>query len=230
MHISSRGLALIEEFEGFSSRPYWDAYGRVWTRGYGETEGIHAGSPSISRSEGQANLKARLERFYEPSIRALGVQFNQHQWDALCSFAWNLGAGIFTGHLRAALQAHEWRRAADLMLQYDHAGGVVLAGLSRRRREEARLFLTPGVTPDPLGALLKPERRLVNTYDRYRRHPRLHRHGLAVTRAAMVRMRKLIWLTVHREVARGVPAGKAWHYRHRGARYSILMSRTRGLG
>lgn len=230
MHVSSRGLALIEGFEGFSSAPYWDSYGRVWTRGFGETEGIHQGSNDISRAEGTANLKSRLERFYEPSIRALGVDFDQNQWDALCSFAWNLGAGIFTGSLRSALQGREWARAAGMMRGYDHAGGVVLAGLQRRREEEMRLFLTPGKRPDPLAVLPDAERRLVNTYDHYVKHPRLHRHGLVVTRAALVRARKGVWLAAHADMRRGLNAQQAWANGKRAARYAILMSRTKGLG
>src|SRR5437763_14613455 len=140
MHVSQRGLALIEGFEGWSSAPYWDRYGGVWTRGYGETEGISGSSRRITRAQGEANLRRRLELYYEPAIRALGVELSQNQWDALCSFAWNLGPGIFRGTLRAALQARRFDEAARLMLAYDHAGGVVLEGLRRRRQAEAELF------------------------------------------------------------------------------------------
>lgn len=229
MHVSSRGLTLIEGFEGWSSRPYWDPYGHVWTRGFGETEGIGPHSPAISRAQGSANLKRRLERFYEPSIRALGAGLNQNQWDALCSFVWNLGAGIFTGTLRSELQHRSWRAAADIMLQYDHAGGVVLEGLRTRREAEMRLFLTPAVNPDPLAVLLPAERRLVNTYDHYSQHPRLHAHGLKVTRAGLVARRKAVWLAAHNDIAHGASPAVAWGKLHRGARYQILLSRTRGL-
>lgn len=230
LHVSSRGLALIEGFEGFSSTPYWDPFGGVWTRGFGETEGIGRHSPAISRQQGTANLRHRLERFYEPSIRALGVAFNQNQWDALCSFAWNLGAGIFTGSLRSALQHHEWRRAGDMMLRYDHAGGQVLSGLARRRREEVALFLQAAPHVDPLRVLELPERRLVNTYDHYMHHPRLHRHGLAVTRSRLVLARKAIAHAVFAEHHAGHSLERAWAFRNRLARWRILYSRTKGLG
>jgi lysozyme len=146
MHISNKGLELIEQFEGWSSRPYWDSYGKVWTRGYGETENISSNSPAISRAQGQANLKRLIEQRYEWAIRDLGVSFSQNEWDALCSFVWNLGAGIFTGSLRSNLQARHFTAAAAEMLQYDHAGGVVLLGLERRRKEEVRLFLQSSPT------------------------------------------------------------------------------------
>jgi lysozyme len=141
MHISTNGLHLIEGFEGFGSCPYWDPYGHVWTRGYGETEGISGGSACIGRTFGESNLRYRVERYYEWAIRGLHAGLNQNQWDALCSFAWNLGAGIFTGTLRYDLEHHAWRPAASIMLQYVHAGGQVLAGLVTRRRAEVALFL-----------------------------------------------------------------------------------------
>jgi lysozyme len=231
MHISERGLRLIEGFEGYSSAPYWDPYGHVWTRGYGETEGIRSDSPHLTRAEAQANLKHLVETRYEWAIRALGVEFSQDQWDALCSFVWNLGAGIFAGSLRAALQGRWWREAAGLMLEYDHAGGQVLAGLARRRREEIALFLR---TPTPMesvrarfAVLLPAELRLMNTYLAYSRRPRLHRHGLRVTRAAMVHCRQVIWMAAQTEIQRGRAPEAAWAFRNRNLRYKLLWSYTK---
>jgi lysozyme len=143
-HISARGLRLIERFEGFSSCPYWDPYGRVWTRGYGETEAIGRGSRCVSRGQAQHHLRRLIETRYEWALRSLRVALNQNQWDALCSFVWNLGAGIFRGtSVGYYLRRRQWSAAASAMLQYDHAGGVVLAGLRIRREVEARLFLSP---------------------------------------------------------------------------------------
>lgn len=147
-HISHNGLVLIEGFEGFSSCVYWDPYGSVWTRGYGETEGISGGSPCISRAYGESNLRYRVERYYEWALRPLNVK-TQHEWDALASFAWNLGAGIFTGNLRSDLQSGQLHAAGNLMLQYDHAGGQVLEGLRTRRIAEVRLMLTPEHVESP---------------------------------------------------------------------------------
>ncbi len=147
-HISVRGLHLIEGFEGFGSCPYWDPYGRVWTRGYGETEGISGNSPCISRAQGENNLRYLVEARYEWALRQLGVPLNQNQWDALCSFVWNLGAGIFQGTtVGADLRARQFYAASRIMLAYDHAGGQVLEGLRIRREAEVALFLTPEPKP-----------------------------------------------------------------------------------
>lgn len=145
--IDVRGLQLVEGFEGFSSCPYRDTVGTgtPYTRGYGETEGISRFSRCIGRAEGERNLKYRLEHFYGWAIAGLGVPFNQNQVDALYSFTWNLGAGIFTGSLRSSLQRHN----PFPMLAYDHAQGVVLLGLALRRRAEVALFLKPAHEETP---------------------------------------------------------------------------------
>lgn len=213
MHISAAGLALIEEFEGFSSRPYWDPFGRVWTRGYGETEGITQHSRPISRGEGQARLQHLVEQRYEPAIRDLAVGFNQNQWDALCSFAWNLGAGIFTGRLRGLLQAANWQAAAEVMLSYDHAGGQLLPGLARRRRLEMDLFLRP-----PAAYVPPDEQRWIREHDRLGRGPwaTVRRRAL---RVVMTRRRVLIWRLATQQK-------DGWAQLNRAARYRALRART----
>jgi GH24 family phage-related lysozyme (muramidase) len=216
MHISDAGVALIAEFEGFSSTPYWDPYGRVWTRGYGETEGIGPGSPAISERHGRERLRRLIEQRYEWAIRQLGVELNQNQWDALCSFVWNLGAGIFTGQLRAELEGRQWNAAAQLMLAYDHAGGQVLPGLTRRRRLEAELLLRPVPAYVPAD-----EARWERSYDQlvHRRGPwpRIRRR---VLRRVMTARRKQIW---HLATPKG-PAG--WDELNRRHRYEQLLART----
>jgi lysozyme len=213
MHISAEGLRLIEEFEGFSSRPYWDPYGRVWTRGYGETEGIHQASPSITQNTAQARLKQLVEARYEWAINQLGVKLTQNQFDALCSFVWNLGTGIFTGHLRDALQHREWGTAAQIMLVYDHAGGQVLAGLQRRRQQEARLFLTS----EP--AYLPPdEARWEHEYDQLRGHkgPWARTRRRALKRVMQARVVELIHLADN----------TGWEILNRKDRYRKLLARV----
>jgi lysozyme len=216
MHVSEAGLQLIEQFEGFSSRPYWDPYGRVWTRGYGETEGITGGSRAVSRQQAQDNLRHLIEQRYEWAIRQLGVDLNQDQWDALCSFVWNLGPGIFTGELRAALVGRRWGEAALLMRDYDHAGGVVLEGLRRRRQLETHLFLR-----DPAAYKPADEARWEHEYDQllHRNRRPLRRR---VLRRVMTQRRKRIW-----QLAQG-NGGKDWQLLNRAARYRSLLARTEG--
>jgi GH24 family phage-related lysozyme (muramidase) len=134
--LSPNGARFIAGFEGFRSCPYWDPYGRVWTRAFGETGGISRSSPCISRGQGETNLRRLVATRYEHGVRTIGVAFNQNQWDALASFAYNLGPGIFTGNLRTQLRRYN----PSPMLAYNKAGGRTLPGLVRRRNAEVALF------------------------------------------------------------------------------------------
>jgi GH24 family phage-related lysozyme (muramidase) len=147
IHLSHRGAELIEGFEGFSSCPYFDSAGGVPTRGFGETEGIRMSSACISRAFGERNLIFRAERFYGFAIKRLSTSFNQNEIDAQFSFLWNLGAGIDPpgSALAVGFQHHSCLG----ILAYDHAGGVVLSGLARRRRAECQRFHEPAHEETP---------------------------------------------------------------------------------
>ena len=95
--ISKIGLDLIKSFEGC----YLQAYkcpADVWTIGIGHTgvvdgKTIHEGM-KITQEKAEGLLSDCLEKRYEPSVRNLGVVLNQNQYDALLSFAYNLGPYI----------------------------------------------------------------------------------------------------------------------------------------
>lgn len=227
MHISDNGTRFIAGFEGFSSTPYWDSYGKVWTRGFGETEGISRSSPAISRQEGERRLRRLVEQRYEWAVNELSPS-TQDAYDALCSFAWNLGAGIFKGNLRDALMRHDYARAGDIMLQYDHAGGVRLAGLTRRRRAEVDLMRRGRAAPapkpiDPLDVLTLEEHRAVNSLIAYRRHPALHPVGIPITLKRIEALRKAIWVAAEQgKLPDGRPTKRGWDVSNRDKRYKLL--------
>lgn len=70
------------------------------------------------------------------------LDLNQNQYDALVSFTYNCGSGsllqLTKNKTRTLLQISEHIEAYN-----KGAGGVILAGLVRRRKEEKELFLTP---------------------------------------------------------------------------------------
>jgi lysozyme len=227
MNVSSRGLRLIETFEGWSSAPYWDPYGKVWTRGFGETENIGPGSAHLTLAEGQARLKTLVEHRYEFAINDLRVNFNQNEYDALCSFVWNLGTGIFTGALRENLQDRQFMAAAQEMIGFDHAGGVVLPGLKIRREDEVHLFLKQEIIHDPLAVLEPKERKVANSFELYNRHPHLHPHGLQVSRESLIVFRKEIWSCAERgHTIVGTPVHRGWNVANRRDRYHELKVLT----
>lgn len=146
--VTSEAVNLVAGFEGFVSCPYQDVTG-VWTRGFGQTHNIGPRSPCISLTAGKAELKFSLETEYLWAVRALNYQFNRHETSGLLSFDYNLGAGIFVGALREDLEHGRIYAATRIMLEYDHAGGQVLAGLKTRREAEVRLILAPMPKPKP---------------------------------------------------------------------------------
>jgi GH24 family phage-related lysozyme (muramidase) len=155
IRIDAYGLSLIEGFENtYEARycPFWDPYGHVWTRAFGETDWSgNFGGVCISHAQAEANVRYLVEVDYQYAVRGLGLNLSQRQVDALDDFVWNLGAGIFTGELRVQIQRHEW----SAILGYDIAGGVVLPGLQARRETEYRLLVaSPPVPPQPSHAQL----------------------------------------------------------------------------
>jgi GH24 family phage-related lysozyme (muramidase) len=138
MNLSRRGVRLIQDYEGFRSRPYRDSVG-VWTVGYGSTKGVGPHTAPLNRAQASERLRSEVDAEYGAAVKALHLPLNQHQFDALVSFVYNVGPGALGPELRA----RHWRRAADELLRWDKAGGRPLLGLTRRRRAERKLFLTP---------------------------------------------------------------------------------------
>lgn len=149
MKISKTGINLIKEFEGCYLTAYKCPAG-VWTIGIGHTgtvdgKQIYKGM-TITQAKAEQLLSECLENRYEPAVRKL-CDLNQNQYDALVSFCYNLGPNIFTGNLLSAIKAKNWTSVADQILLYNKArvNGILteLKGLTRRRKAERELFLTP---------------------------------------------------------------------------------------
>ena len=69
------------------------------------------------------------------------VPLNQAQFDALVSFAFNLGAGALeTSTLLKKLNAGKYAAVPQEFEKWVKAGGKTLPGLVRRRTAEAQLF------------------------------------------------------------------------------------------
>jgi lysozyme len=91
----------------------------------------------ITQQQAQAFLQQDLA-VAEAAVNRLGLGLTDNQFAALVSFTFNLGAGNLTKLLKNGLAA-----VADRILLFDHAGGKALPGLTRRRKAERALFLTP---------------------------------------------------------------------------------------
>jgi len=143
LRLSSQGAALIAEFEGFVPTVYRDPVG-VETIGYGETKSdiIEAWrGREMPQEEAYRLLLDRVEADYAPAVRKVGTPLAQSEFDALCSFTYNLGVGIFDGStIGLRLASADYAGVAEAFARYVNAGGLRLAGLVRRRAAEADLF------------------------------------------------------------------------------------------
>ena len=148
MKISEKGLSMIERFEGCLLKASNKLDG-VWTIGYGQT-GSYYGKRvrrgmTTTKAEAHAWLRDHSIKTYEDAVtQAVKVPLNQHQFDALVSFAYNVGVGALkqSTALRK-LNAGDYAGAADALTMWTKCNGKVLAGLVRRRKEERALFLAP---------------------------------------------------------------------------------------
>ena len=138
MKISNKGLALIKEFEGCRLEAYKDPAG-VPTIGYGHTSGVQMGQ-KITLGKAEEYLREDIERFENHVMRYNGTyRWNQNQFDALVSFAYNIGNidQLTAGGKRSITEI------SAKIPEYCHAGGKKLNGLVRRRAAEKKLFDTP---------------------------------------------------------------------------------------
>ena len=142
MQTSAPMRALIESWEGCRLEPYQDAVG-VWTIGYGCTgPDVYEGMDPISQETADQLLAADLVKF-EGYVENLCPVCSQQQFDALVSFCYNLGQGSLSGStLRRMHNAGDYTGAAGEFAKWNHAGGAVLAGLTRRRAGEANVYAT----------------------------------------------------------------------------------------
>lgn len=146
MQTSDKGIALIKQFEGCKLTAYQDSVG-VWTIGYGWTQPVDGkqvrAGMAIKQETAERLLKTGLVSYESDVSRLVKVGLTQGQFDALVSFAYNLGArSLSTSTLLRRINAGDYAGAADEFLRWNKAGGKVLNGLTRRREAERALFLS----------------------------------------------------------------------------------------
>jgi lysozyme len=148
MRISNSGIELIKRWEGFRSDPYVCPAGVV-TIGYGNTyyengAKIRMSDPPISTSRAEALLRNTVKH-YEAGVDSMTRDdITQAQFDALVSFAYNVGLEALR---KSTLLKKVNANPNDILiynqfLRWNKAGGRVLQGLTKRRKEEARMYFT----------------------------------------------------------------------------------------
>jgi lysozyme len=135
MKISHQGLELLMAREGKRNKAYVDSVG-VLTIGYGHTgPDVHAGLVWTDEQV-EAAFARDLERFEAAVNEAVKVPIPQHAFDALVSFAYNVGVGAFkSSTLVRVLNAGDTAGAAK---QFDR--WHIPAEITSRRNGEREQF------------------------------------------------------------------------------------------
>lgn len=144
--ISDVGLELIKKYEGFRSKPYL-CPANVPTIGYGTTfypngTKVKLSDPPIDEEHATFLLKENL-KIYENAVDTFTRDdISQHQFDALVSFAYNLGVDALKKStlLRKINTNPNDKSILNEFDKWCFAAGKKLPGLMKRREDEANLY------------------------------------------------------------------------------------------
>ena len=141
MKARDQGIDLIKKYEGFRVKAY-KCPADKWTIGYGHTLNVKS-TDVIDKAQAELFLRQDVE-FAEKEVNRHNLNINQNQFDALVSFVFNLGVGSFA---RSTLLRKIKSNPNDPTIRKEferwiYAGGKVLIGLVRRRKEEAELYFS----------------------------------------------------------------------------------------
>jgi len=168
VNLSKVGAKLMHRYEGFRNKPYL-CPAHIWTIGYGHVLYQDQIKLPMARVEGKdvpvirkeyplrqednrVWSKQEIDELFADDVKSFergvlrlvpGCSGNQGRFDALVSFAFNVGVGnLQRSTIRMKANRGEWEAAGDAFLQWNKAGGKVLPGLDRRRKDERALFLS----------------------------------------------------------------------------------------
>jgi lysozyme len=148
-HMTDQGLALIKRFEGFSATPYICPAG--WrTIGWGAIHGLDgqpvaAATPTVTEEEAETLLRRDVTVAERAVLRLITVPLNDGRFDALTSFAFNLGGGALQrSTLRRKVNREEHADVPNEFRKWVWGGGRKLPGLVRRREAEAMMYAGSG--------------------------------------------------------------------------------------
>ncbi len=140
-------LELIKRFEGLRLKAYL-CPARVPTIGYGTTrypndQRVKMGDV-ITVEEAEELLLHDIQKFVLAVNVLVKVDITSNQFCALVSFCYNLGQGALKRStlLQRLNNGQQKEVVAEEFMKWTRAGGKVLAGLVRRRKDEKALFLS----------------------------------------------------------------------------------------
>ena len=140
---SKKAIDLIKSFEGKFLKAYRDPIG-IWTIGYGTIK--YPNGQWVKGGDVITEQQATDYLMHEVIQKAKGITaiVNQNQFDALVSFAYNLGNGALNNStLLKKVKANPCDPTIrNEFMRWVNAGGKKLTGLVSRRQAEADLYFT----------------------------------------------------------------------------------------
>lgn len=151
MEVSYLLLDKLKEFEGLRLEAY-RCPGGVLTIGYGHSGSDVREGDRISQYWAEELLKADVAKVAE-QVERLGVALTQGQFDALVSFAFNMGIGRLRTSklLRLIRRQDSYRNIKAEFKRWVYAGGRKQPGLERRRVWEADRFFESEMKSEKCG-------------------------------------------------------------------------------
>ena len=148
MILDNKGYLFITKHEGLSLKPYL-CPAKIPTIGYGNTyysdgKRVTLLDKDITKQQAFEMFKEIANRFAKRVDELVITELTQNQFNALVSFAYNVGTGNFSS---STLLKKINKNPNDLtlkaeFLRWNKAGGKVLNGLTNRRNEEADLYFS----------------------------------------------------------------------------------------
>jgi len=149
MICTQRAVELVKRYEGLATKAYRCPAG-VLTIGYGHTKNVQANDVITERAATRLleNDLRNVSINITSALNAAEIHITQNQFDALCSFAFNVGvSALIKSTLWKRLESGNLTAAADQFLRWNKAKNadgeyIELKGLTRRREAERALFLS----------------------------------------------------------------------------------------
>jgi lysozyme len=150
MKTSQFGLEFIARWEGMCYKPYKDVAG-LRTIGVGHlilpTDNFPDGV-AITKERAYEILAVDVEKCETAIAKAIKVPLNQNQYDALVSFGFNCGTGVYwNSAICISLNVGNYSAVPNGLMAWNRAriNGVLtpVQGLTNRRKEEGELFAKP---------------------------------------------------------------------------------------
>lgn len=143
-NLSANGLNLIKSFEGCRLTAYKClSTEKYYTIGYGHYGSDVTAGMKITKEQAEELLLQDCKKAIKNVNSFMSkYNFNQNQFDALVSFAFNVGS---INQLTAS-GTRTLEQISSKITAYNKTGGRVIAGLVKRRAKEKELFDTPTST------------------------------------------------------------------------------------